>query len=215
MSPHPDDDSRRAGRREFIDAYLSDLDERVQFTDELFRMGRRQEALLLCCCYIDGLGRGLYYGSPGGSHRKFVRIVSELGGLEFLGLIHPRKLMIALNSSRDASHQEIRILLDPLLRGTELVTETDFLTRAQPLLMTAQLTKLGSVAWKGTMASLAYGDLRSPVVHALRGPDGISFDRTTYRGQPVPMIDFRVLRQALANILPVVRQRFVDAGTWP
>ncbi len=182
----------------FIRAYLGDLRERIDFLETLMANGHEAEALLLCCCYIDGLAQGLYFPEELGSHEGFVRVIREQGGDPFLPLIHPRQMLLALN--RRPALAPVRETIRPLLEGAELVREEEFLAGARSLLDDSGYAKLRSFAWRGTMASLAYEQLRSPVVHRLRGPAAISFDRTCYRGQPVPLIRFEVLRPVLDRI---------------
>lgn len=188
-----------------LKVYLSGLDERIRYLEWLTRHYGRYEALLLCCCYIDGLGNVIYLSEDLGSHKGFVRVIREHGGDPYLPLIHPRHMLITLNrrvrrSSNTGVFASIRQAIDPLLQGTELVTEDDFLSSAQPYLDEHQHAKLRAFAWRGTMASFAYENIRGPAVHELKGPSGGTFANTTYRGQNAPSVSYDMLWPVLNHI---------------
>ncbi len=76
-----------------METFFDDLEQRAAFLAELFDGGRQDEALTLCCCYIDGLGGLLYGRSCTGSARNFSRILREHGGERELDLISPLGLV--------------------------------------------------------------------------------------------------------------------------
>ena len=65
------------------------------FLIELGNTGHEQEAMLLCCCYIDGLAGHLYWPDPA-SHQNFVRAFRDFSPHEFLSRIHPKQLYDAI-----------------------------------------------------------------------------------------------------------------------
>ena len=71
----------------FIEAYFDDLRSRIDFLQDLRDSGHEDEAMVLCCCYIDGLARYLYWPHPA-SRQNFVRAVREFTPHEFFGRIH-------------------------------------------------------------------------------------------------------------------------------
>ena len=78
-----------------MDAFFQDLGRRIAFAQELHDQRHDNEAMLLCCCYIDGLANNLYPDDDG-SHRNFVRDIGEYGATEWLTRIHPRQLSESL-----------------------------------------------------------------------------------------------------------------------
>jgi hypothetical protein len=44
------------GKAFFIKAYFDDLEQRIAFLRELQAAEHENEALMLCCCYIEALG---------------------------------------------------------------------------------------------------------------------------------------------------------------
>lgn len=73
----------------FIEAYFADLEEKSRFTLELSENGHRDEALLLCCTYIETLGDFLYWPHQH-SRLNFARLLVEHGDVEALALAHPK-----------------------------------------------------------------------------------------------------------------------------
>ena len=197
-------------RRFFITAKLGGLQEKTVFLDSLYSQGHRDEALLLCSCYIDGLAAVLYFPDRISSHQGFVRVVREHGGDPFLPLVHPRQMLVALSNRKKPVLTAIRESILPLLQGTELVPEGEFLTNAKSRLDQAKQAKLKSMIWRGTMASFAYQQLRSPVIHELRGPGAVSFAGTTFHGKPVPLVSFEVLGPVLKSIFVVASRLAMD-----
>jgi hypothetical protein len=49
-------EDKASGKARYIRAYFDDLQGRIAFLGELYGMGRKNEALMLCCCYIEALG---------------------------------------------------------------------------------------------------------------------------------------------------------------
>lgn len=197
-------------RRLFITAKLGGLKEKIVFLDSLYSQGHRDEALLLCSCYIDGLAAVLYFPDRIPSHQGFVRVVCEHGGDPFLPLVHPRQMLVALSTRKNSVLTAIRESILPFLQGTELVPEGEFLANARARLDQATHAKLKSMIWRGSMASFAYQQLRSPVIHELRGAGAFSFAGTTFHGKPVPLLSFEVLGPALKNIFAVASRLAMD-----
>lgn len=208
-----DGQSNLEAKRQSIRAYFEEIENRVRFLDELYATDHRQEALLLCCCYIDGLASGLY-GPRGGSQERFVRVIREHGGNELLNQVHPVKLRIWLKSTAPTRLQDLREPLADLLSGRELVPEDEFCTHLATRITASQLAQLRPQLWRGTLASLAYEQLRSTLVHQLSAPDAIDFSLTTFRGERAPSVDFKQLRPVLGRVLETIKARSIEMGKW-
>jgi len=83
-------------RMHFIQAFFDTIDDKIAFLSHLCALGRHDEAMTLCCTYIDGLGQAIYWRSsshPGSTKNNssfnFVRVLREHGEQPYLDLIHP------------------------------------------------------------------------------------------------------------------------------
>src|SRR5215510_14342001 len=75
-----------------IKAFFEVLSEKVAFLRQLFDSSRQDEAMTLCCVYIDALGQALYFPDKR-SALNFVRALREYGGQPYLDLFHPAGLV--------------------------------------------------------------------------------------------------------------------------
>jgi len=205
----------REAKLEFIRAFFDDLRRRSDFLVELVRTDQADEAHLLCVCYIEGLGNNLYWPEQR-SKWNFVRVLKEYGGEEALWYVHPKQLRRAL---ADAMSQRLRSigekLNDDLAKAEgKLYNEEEMFTLIAPALAEDEAKMLRQNLWRGSLAALAYERIRSQLVHNLGTGHSISFDRTSFRGQAVPELDFQMLYRALGQILQAARQLSVASGTW-
>lgn len=196
---------------DFIRAYFDDLEDKASFVMNLYDRGRRDEALILCCAYIAGLGTHLYW--PATQDRlNFSRCLVEYGGQTLLCLVHPRALLDAVRGRGHvslASVLESSLPLEPpeLLEHERLL---QLVTKHGP----ACLGNLDATWILGTVASVAYTRLRNPTAHRGRAPDFISFDRTTLNGEPVPDVGFPILSAGLKCALDSSRKLSLSTGKW-
>ena len=195
-----------------IEADFDNLERRADLLLRLKKMGFEEEALLLCCCYIEGMGN-LYFGG-GGRQLNFYRILKNFGGEEMLMHIHPKQLWIGLRTAKNL--QTIGQKIGITLRKVEkkLYTEEDVLALVAHLLNKEEMTKLKDNLWRGTLAALAYKEFRSPAVHELGGAKSFSFEGTTFKGEPAPVLDFSLLYEGMLNILRNMREKSTKTGTY-
>lgn len=205
--------NRRAKLR-LIKASFEDMKQRIAFLVKLNRTGHKKEALLLCCCYIEGFGNNLYWPDEQ-STWNFVRILKEYGGEEVLWHIHAMQLWIGLDEARSKQVRKIGEKLRPLLEKAKgrLYTEEEIVTLAEAALPADDLNTLKRNLWRGTLAALAYNRIRSRLVHKLSGGD-ITFDETTFKGKPVPPLDFSLFYRALRRIFQEVKRLSLTSGKW-
>jgi hypothetical protein len=208
-----DEENQRA-KIGFITAFFDDLDRKIKFLLELENSGHREEALLLCSCYIDWLASGLCW--PEGGSKCFVRMLKEFGGEHVLSQIHPKMLeeaLIKLKQSRWA--MAIQKILPVLQQAHErLYNDDEMIVLLTPVLNKVELAKLKTELWRGTLAAIAYSWIRVPAVHGFGAPDGVSFHNTTFQGQPVPPIEFPMLHNFLKRIATVARERSLSIGKY-
>jgi hypothetical protein len=182
-----------------IQAGFNDLEKRTKLLPKLKKIGFEEEALLLCCCYIEAMGN-LYFRKEGNQH-NFYYILKKFGGEEPLIYIHPKQLWIGLISTKNL--RGIGEKIGITLKGAKkkLYTEEQALTLVANLLNKKEMTKLRSNLWRGTLAVLAYEWFRNPAVHELGGAKSFSFEGTTFKGKPAPVLDFSLLYRGMLNIL--------------
>ena len=84
----------RAAKPGRIVAFFEDLEAKVAFAAHLERSGHRDEALLLTCCYVEGLGNSLALSQRGAE--SFVEALRLHGGDCRFDLILPTYLSASL-----------------------------------------------------------------------------------------------------------------------
>ncbi len=199
-------DQNESAKGRFIEAYFFNLERRIKLTKSLYeKQDAKPEALLLCCCYIEGIGNWFY--SEQGATETFVRVLRERGDEPFLLSVHPKRLAEALpkNDSRTMGLATSVMTLWGL-PPFELLSENDFISRASNSLSSPQLEILEREVWRGTIAALTYGEVRGRLVHSLGAGIPISFDQSTWRGNPAPPIDFQLLYGVLGRIFAYAKQ---------
>ncbi len=114
-------EEQRADKAFFIRAYFDDLKERIAFLKDLNEGRHRDEALMLCRCYIEALGSRQYHESR--KLKNYSRILEEHGGNDIFALIHPKQLRQVLANQRlfKANLSKIESVIDGF--GMELVSQ--------------------------------------------------------------------------------------------
>ena len=82
-----------------IQAYFNDLEKRIAFLKELYDGDHTDEALMLCCCYIEALGSRQYHDSDRKA-KNYYRTLEEHSGNKLFTLIHPKQLRNVLMSQK-------------------------------------------------------------------------------------------------------------------
>lgn len=208
------DDKNKKAKLQYIRAFFEEMGQRTAFLQELFQNGHRHEALLLCCCYIEGMGNDVYYPDEG-SKRNFVRIFEKYSGNELFWYIHPKQLQRGLADARSSRLQRVGKKLDDMIAKLErrLYSKNEILESAKPLIDKSELKIVEGNLWRGTFAAIAYDRIRNEAVHRLGATD-ISFQDTTFNGKPVPDLDFRLLYPALQNVLEAVKEESLKSNNW-
>lgn len=204
-----------AAKRRFIEAFFDELRSRIDFLHELRSADHENEAMLLCCCYIDGLA-GYLYWPDSRSHQNFVRAVREFSPHDFLSRIHPEQLRQAIARMRGKkarSALRAAAALEDEAGGALLNPEAlqaALEAHAEP----AVREWIANNIWRGTLASIAYEGLRVPSVHSLGAPGGITFSNATLDNEPAPDIDFKTLMESLEPMYEEARRRSIDTNKW-
>lgn len=201
-----------ADKAYFIKAYFENLQRRIAFLVELNDEGRKDEALMLCCCYIEALGSRVS-SEPERKAQNYCRILSEQGGNELWRLVHPIQLKRQL--SLKPLFGNVLGALVPVIDefGMQLIEPDDVIAKLSPLLDKPQCDWLNNNVFKGSVAYISYEEIRSELVHDISG-GSISFSQTFYRGNPVPTLGFEILHASLTEIVRVSREKAVSTNKW-
>jgi hypothetical protein len=200
---------------DFIEAFFDVLNDKVLFLRQLFDSQRQDEAMTLCCVYIDGLGQALYFPEDRSAF-NFVRALREHGEQPYLDLVHPAGL-VRWVKTQEPDRKKFRGLsakIDSAMAPFKgkLVSEAELQQALSQGLSHSELQVISPELWRGTLAHVAYNRLRNPFVHTLRGYCGVLFDQITYDGQPVPEIDFSMLHSALESLARHAHEISVKSG---
>lgn len=167
---------------------------------------------MLCCCYIEALG-SRQSPEPERKAKNYCRILAEYGQNEIWRLIHPKQLKGVL-SAKDLFKDTLSALL-PLIDsfGARLVEPQEVLTRLDAALSAQQRAWLADNIFKGSIGNISYERIRSELVHDISAAP-ISFSETSYKGNPVPDLNFEMLYASLCNIVKVSQERAVATNKW-
>ena len=202
--------------RYFVEASIKKFNERIAFVKELHEDERdfKFEALLLCCCYIDGLASLWHPQNKGRSDNKwrFVKIIREFGGVEELCLVDPKELITKLEKSKK---REDKIIINKIRKTInnmqgQLFTKDEIINRLGSQLSGSDLNRLEKKLWMGTLAAIAYEWLRCPPVHEFAGLSGVIFPHTTFKGRSVPPIDLDMLYKCLKSIFDKAKAKYLE-----
>lgn len=214
MAAIVDEDNRKA-KLKFIEIFFNNLESKIAFLDDLYSSKRKEEARVLCSCYIDGLASHLYWPDERSKY-NFVRLLNEYCKEEIISSIHPKMLKDALSRMRGKAWQKINDKISEDLQKSRgrFYDDTEMLDILSPLVTGVELEKIKKELWRGTYAAIIYIEMRVPSVHGLGTADGITFDNTTFKGQPIPPIEFPMLYEFIKGIEPELRKLSLNTEKW-
>jgi len=197
----------------FIKAYFDDLKGRVAFLAELFGMGKKDEALMLTCCYIEALGTRRF--GHASKIRSYSRILIEHGRNDLWQLVHPRQIKAVLNSRVSLAAELPALSAAVDASGNELVDPDELVARLDPSLPSLQHKAwLRENVFRGSIAAISYERIRSELVHDISAASTLSFSTSTYKGAPVPELSFETLFVSLQVIVTTAAEASAEANKW-
>jgi hypothetical protein len=210
------DDKKRRFIIDSIPVFFDDFDKKIRYLEELYNDGHRDEARVLCACYIDYIASGLYWPVEQ-NNVNYVKVLKEHGGKEIFSYIHPKMLDKELHKLAKKRRKKWAIIyakVSPGLQGAlgRLYGEPETINLLATLLSASELENTKREIWRGTFAAIVYDRFRNPAVHEFGPPGGITFDNTTFQGQPVPEIDFFMIHDCLKKIVGVAREISIKTG---
>lgn len=195
-----------------IKAYFDDLEGRIAFLKQLHQDGHRDEALMLCCCYIEAIGSRKHYQSDRKA-KNYAKILEEESGNPLFSLVHPQQILCVLKGTKSFKNDMKRI--EPLIEnfGKALQTQTIVFDTLSPMLSEDQKKWLLDNLFKGTIAAISYDMVRSELVHDISAGN-VTFSETTVNSAPVPDLNFDLLYPALLNIFVQVKNKSIETNSW-
>ena len=151
-----------------IQAYFDDLEKRIAFLKELYNGHHTDEALMLCCCYIEALGSRQYHDSNRKA-KNYYRILVESSGNNIFALVHPKQLKNVLKDKKlfKANIDQIDPIIDGF--GKELIPQKGVSDSLAHVVTGEQMKWLNDNLFKGTMAAISYDRVRELWGHPLKG----------------------------------------------
>lgn len=215
MPPISEKDQK--AKMEFIRAFFDDFDKKAGYLEELYNSSHRDEARILCSCYIDSVASALCWPDER-TNFNYVKSLEEYSGKEIFSHIHPKMLDEAVHrlSKRSSKWATIHANISDTLQKTHkrLYGKQEIIDLLAPLLNTSEVGDIKRELWRGTFAAIVYDRFRAAAVHGFGPMDGITFDRTTFQGQPVPDIDFSMMHDCLKRVVDVARELSEKTGRW-
>ena len=119
-------------------------------------------------------------------------------------------------SKRSTNWATIHTKVSPKLQGADrkLYAEQEVIDLLATSLETSEMENTRRELWRGTFAAIVYDQFRIASVHGFGPPEGVTFDGTTFQGQPVPTIDFSMVHDCLKKIVAVAREFSEKTGKW-
>jgi hypothetical protein len=205
-------------RAQFIAVSILRLRERIDFLEKLSLDGHADEALILCCCYIESLS-GEFYPEEKSSHRRFVRLLQEHGGNPVFERIVPDLSVAAFRKASSSRRgEELKAIAETLANvfaqdPGRMYEDSEFLEIAGKALDEQKLCRLKAELWRGSVASGAYDRIRCSNVHELVSPVvGLLFPGTIEGPRGSTSLGFETLYPALREILNNLRGVCAKAG---
>jgi len=143
-------------------AFLGDWGERIKVLGRLHRTRYKDEALVLCCCYIQTVGGWLcVHEDP---RRAFTESLLTYADIELFRMINLRRLLSELK------HDAWRALEDKLKYSSifwrsGFSPEEEITGLCKANLSEDEFVRLGEQLWRGTLAHASYDILRCDGVH--------------------------------------------------
>ncbi len=201
-----------AAKQRFIAAYFDDLEARARFTWQLREDEHPQEAMTLCCCYLDGLAAFLYHDSERSAF-NFVRLLKEHGQQPKLAQVCPLVMTRWLEASHGKLAPTARKLATAL--GGDLnrvMSDTELSVAITRSLTKQEASALSSHIWRAALAFVAYTNLRVPSVHATGSSAAVIVGSG---GPSTPVrLSFDTMYKALLATIAALRDLSLRTNKW-
>jgi len=190
-----------------IKEYFKDIEERIEYLDKLVDDNHQDEAFLLCSVYIESLANRYY--QEYGSSKGFCYALIELTDNILYSLLHPKQLVskIENNGLFKGDIDEIKKIISPLQNELHTLEKINKLLNG--ILDTEQQKWISDYWFKGSMAMIVYERIRCDAVHDLWTTQ-LSFGNTLVDNNPVPDIDYKLLKNGLDKIVSFLKKTSLE-----
>lgn len=194
-----------------IRASLRHVQEKLEFLGTLYENGRKQEALILCCIYIEGFAQRIYgESSRSRSMELFVKVLLDFGSEETLCLVDPRALLDELDRAGKPV-SELAKVVDHLCSKSPIEFHTtEGIGNLVPDGDHSNVERFRQLCLESTVAAMVYRELRSPLAHD--NPfwsQGLTFSAAVFQGKPVERVSFDTLYAALCRVATRWKELFI------
>lgn len=189
---------------EALISFCEGWDGRIAFLEELFQKGHADEALILCCCYINSVGTW-FHGAGAGDEETFAKALLRYSENEVFGRMNPRFLLSMLCRKENlARWGDVPDKLRPAFAGFRdgFYPPEEITAVCRQVLSDEEFTALERFSWAGSLACFAYGITRC---------EGVQNGAVPVRGCGDTGLDFALFHPALKRIFERAR-RLIMAG---
>ncbi|EJE8156859.1 hypothetical protein M5103_004617 [Vibrio alginolyticus] len=199
------------------EVYLKHLELKLSNIQDISKVSE-EEALVLCCCYIEAIGSKKHQLSePVEGERKrtqrysksaaFTDTLVKYSGYDFWDKVHPIALVDLLPPIFDSNYEDYLYRLAEIgdaIREAEFVVE-----HVEDLFVnTKQREWFKNHIHKGSLGSIAYSRVRSEIVHNV-SHEPFSF-LATWQGEAIPDIDYKLMEGCLTNVIRNLRKLSIE-----
>ncbi len=183
-----------------LGSICDDWSRRIASLQAMFDQGFQDEALVLCGCYIEAIGRWLFKSDPSGEE-AFAKALVCHGGNEVFSRINPKRLMEFLRRDRDADRHIISALSEAFAGFQDgFHPFPEIISVCESALSDEPFVPVDEIFWPGTLACAAYRITRC------EGIQNGSVEVKDYEGA---VLDFEVFHPALKRIFEKARAMVV------
>jgi hypothetical protein len=183
---------------EALSSFCEDWNRRINFLPELFRQGHTDESLILCCCYIEAIGKWLSKSELNGDE-AFAKILLQYGENEIFGRLNPRRLLKLLHMGK--AQGEFNDIPRKLAAAFNLLQDKfypweEIGATCRSALSDNEFELLDQILWMGTLAGVAY---------KITCCDGVHHGSITVWNCADTVLDFQLFYPALKCIFERAR----------
>jgi hypothetical protein len=196
------------------EVYLKHLEFKLEKIREISKISE-EEALALCCCYIEAIGSKRYELANQGIERAarysksaaFTDTLVNFSGYDFWDKIHPVALLGCLPKIFDKNYDEYVVKLSEI---GDSVRDADFIRdHVEKLFLNSKQREwFANHTHKGSIGSLAYSKVRCEIVHNI-SHEPIAF-LAPHNELKLPDIDYELMENSLANIIKNLKQLSIE-----
>jgi hypothetical protein len=199
----------------FMETYFEELDRKIDYLLELYKMGRTDEAFILCSSYIDGIALNILWPDES-SKRCFVKVLEEYSKVELFSRIQKVEFINSIGRLKGNKPKTIVDKVGGILEDHKqnVFTPNEFIETINEYLTKEETEWVEDNMWRGTIASITYNRIRCEFVHKMKGASAINFRQFKTDETPSLTVDFKTLFSSLRTISQMAREISFQTGMW-